>query len=238
MADEVELMIVDDLMEAIVQGKFKKNKRLPSETELTDYYKVPRIKVRNAFLKLEEMGYIYSKQGKGRFLKEKHQQVELHLTGSTSFTEKMLNAGFTLETKNISCENIAYHPRIYKTLQLSEDAEVFKISRLRLLEGRPIALHSSYLAKSTFPHIEQEGKELKSIFAYYRQMGFTEFTSGESQLSISFHTREERTILECPVLVPLLIVESNCIAVPQNKVLEYTKIMYRSDSFNYFITTK
>ncbi len=237
MTQDIEQMIVDDLLKAIMQDKFRPNERLPSENELANDYKVPRIKVRNALLKLEEMGYIYSQQGKGRFLKGSQQQIELHLTGNKSFTEKMLGAGYALETKNMSCEKIAYHPRIYSTLQLSENEEVFKISRLRLIEGKPIALHSSFVAKSTFPNIGQDGGQLRSMFAYYRKMGFTDFTSSDSHLSISFPTSEERSMLECTALVPLLIVESNCIASPQNKVLEYTKIIYRSDSFRYAINS-
>lgn len=232
----VELMIVDDLIQAIVQGKYQANERFPSENELADHYKVPRIKVRNAFLKLEEMGYIYSQQGKGRYLKDKQQKIELHLTGSKSFTEKMLNAGYSFESKNISCEKISYHPRIYSALHVEPKDEVFKISRLRIIEGKPIALHSSYVAKANFPSIDQNGSELISMFAYYRKNGFTQFTSSSTHLSISFPTSEERLILECPHLVPLLIVESDCVAVPQNKVLEYTKIIYRSDFFRYAIT--
>ncbi|HBZ11799.1 MAG TPA: GntR family transcriptional regulator [Bacillus bacterium] len=238
MTQDVEQMIVDDLMKAIMQDKFKPNERLPSENDLANDYRVPRIKVRNALQKLEEMGYIYSQQGKGRFLKDSQQQIELHLTGSKSFTEKMLSSGYPLKTKNVSCEKIAYHPRIYSALQVTESDEVFKISRLRLIEEKPVALHSSYVAKSTFPNIEQDGAQLRSMFAYYRQMGYMEFTSSASHLSISFPTSEERSMLECTALVPLLIVESNCIAEPQNKVLEYTKIIYRSDSFRYAITPK
>ena len=234
---DVELMIVDDLIQAIVQGKYQANDRFPSENELADQYKVPRIKVRNAFLKLEEMGYIYSQQGKGRYLKDKQQQIELHLTGSKSFTEKMISAGYALESINVSCERIAYHPRIYSILQAQQEDEVFKISRLRKIEDKPIALHSSYVAKSTFPNIEHDGGKLTSMFTYYRENGFTEFTSGVSHLSISFPTSEERSMLKCTPLVPLLIVESDCVALPQNKVLEFTKIIYRSDSFRYAIAS-
>ena len=238
MTVDVELMIVDDLIQAIVQGEYQANEQFPSENELSHKYKVPRIKVRNAFLKLEEMGYIYSQQGKGRYLKDKQLKIELHLTGDQSFTEKMIIAGYTFESKNIGCEKIAYHPRIYSTLQVPPGDEVFKISRLRMIEGKPIALHSSYVAKPIFPNIEQEGSQLSSMFAYYRENGFTEFTSSNSHLSISFPTSEERSMLECTSLVPLLIVESDCVAVPQRKVLEYTKIIYRSDSFRYTIPSE
>ncbi|MEG0471897.1 MAG: GntR family transcriptional regulator [Solibacillus sp.] len=235
---DVELMIVDELIQTIVQGNYQANEQFPSENELAQKYKVPRIKVRNAFLKLEEMGYIYSQQGKGRYLKDKQLKIELHLTGAQSFTEKMTAAGYALESKNVGCEKIAYHPRIYSALHVPPEDEVFKISRLRMIEGKPIALHSSYVAKSIFPNIEQDGSQLSSMFAYYRENGWTEFASSDSHLSISFPTSEERSLLHCPSLIPLLIVESDCIATSQQTVLEYTKIIYRSDSFTYTIPSE
>lgn len=235
---DAELIILDELIQEIVQGRYKVNEQFPSENELSQKYNVPRIKVRNAFLKLEEMGYIYSQQGKGRYLKDKQLKIKLHLTGAQSFTEKMTEAGYAFESKNVGCEKIAYHPRIYSTLQVSSEDEVFKISRLRMIEGKPIALHSSYVAKSIFPNIEQDGSQLSSMFAYYRENGFMDFSSSDSHLSISFPTSDERSILQCTSLIPLLIVESDCIATPQQKVLEYTKIIYRSDSFTYTIPSQ
>ena len=135
----VESIIIDDIIQDIVLGKYKANDQFPSENELADHYQVPRIKVRNAYLKLEDMGYIYSQQGKGRFLKPKLRQIELHLAGSSSFSEKMKDAGYELETKNLGCEKIAYDPKIYAKLQVKQEDEVFKISRLRIIDGQPIS---------------------------------------------------------------------------------------------------
>src|SRR5690606_26712802 len=118
MSEQTELMIIDDLIQAIRQGKYKATGRFPSENELADYYGIPRIKVRHALLKLEEMGYLYSKQGKGRYLKPKQRQIELHLSGSSSFSEKMKQAGHELETQNLGCERATYDPKIYATLNI------------------------------------------------------------------------------------------------------------------------
>lgn len=49
MAEQIELMIIDDLIQEIVQGNYRANDQFPSENELADHYGVPRIKVRNAF---------------------------------------------------------------------------------------------------------------------------------------------------------------------------------------------
>lgn len=235
MTEQIELMIIDDLIQEIVQGNYQANDQFPSENELADQYGVPRIKVRNAFLKLEDMGYLYSKQGKGRFLKPKQRQIELHLTGSSSFSEKMKQANYELETQNLGCEKIAYDPKIYRNLNVRQDDEVFKISRLRIIDGVPIALHISYVAKSIFSQIEYDGACIESMFSYYAEQGYTDYLSSKSHVKISFPTNVERSLLDCAPLVPLFILESDCIDAKQRNVLEYTKIIYRSDSFTYVI---
>jgi GntR family transcriptional regulator len=232
----MESIILDDLVQAITEGRYLEEEQLPSENELAQHYQIPRIMVRNAYIKLEDMGYIYSKQGKGRFLKKKRKQIELVLTGRTSFTEKMKNLGYPLETKNLYCEPIHYHADIYERLQIDKKETVYKIGRVRILDGEPIALHISYLSSTQFPNIEKDGSSITSIFDYYRNCGFSEFGSTKSVLSISFPTTTQREILQCNALVPLLIIETDCFDKRTDKVLEFTRVLYRSDSFTYDIT--
>ena len=56
--------------------------------------------MKNALSKLEDMGHIYSKRGKGRLIKPEKHQRELNLTGSKSFSEAMKQAGHELVTQN------------------------------------------------------------------------------------------------------------------------------------------
>jgi GntR family transcriptional regulator len=227
--------IIDDLLQLIIEGDYKENDRLPSENELAIYYNLPRINVRNAFLKLEDMGYIYSKRGKGRFLKPKKHLLELNLTGSKSFTEAMKQAGHDLETQNLGYIKVPYDEKIYSKLQVGQDDEVIKISRLHIVDAQPTALHISYVSKSVFPSIERDGDNIQSMFSYYADQGYTDFSSNKGYVSISFPTSVERALFECAALVPLLVVESDCIEANQNRVLGYTKIIYRSDLFTYVI---
>ncbi|TMN22630.1 GntR family transcriptional regulator [Lentibacillus cibarius] len=231
-----EFRIVDDLMQQIVSKTLKPGAKLPSEYTLAEKYEVPRATVRNALNKLEQRGYIYSEQGKGRFLKEESIQIELHLTGKTSFTEKMKQSEYHLTTEAITCEKISYDDKIYCLLHADRNEEVFKVARLRYIEGKPIAIHQSFVSSSNFPAIAKDGPNIRSMFTYYREHGYQEFDSNKSILSITFPTFYEQELLACNSLVPLIVVESDCIDVESNKVLEHTKILYRSDKFKYDIT--
>lgn len=223
-------------MEQITSKKITYGEKLPSENALAGKYGVPRLTARNALLKLEERGYIYSKQGKGRYLKEESMQIQLHLTAKTSFTEKLEQAGYNLETRNITCERISYDADLYSILNVPENGAVYKVSRLRLIDGEPIAIHNSYVSEAVFPNIQEEGSEIGSMFAYYRKLGYTEFASRKSLLSITFPTSKEQQLLSCKSLVPLIVVESDCVDAKKENILEHTKILYRSDKFKYDIT--
>ncbi|MCF3944030.1 GntR family transcriptional regulator [Oceanobacillus alkalisoli] len=228
--------IMDDIMQQIVSKKITPGTKLPSENELADRYHVPRMTVRSALTKLEERGLVYSVQGKGRYLQEKTKQIQLSLTGKTSFTEKMQQLGYDLKTENRYCEKINFDEKIYDALQAEETDAVYQIGRLRFIDNEPIAIHHSFVRKAHFPKIKEDGPQITSMFAYYRKLGYNHFSSSETILSITFPTAKEQELLSCQSLVPLLVVETNCLDMETKEVIEYTKILYRSDKFTYDIT--
>ena len=233
MKNHIETRIFDGLMLDINEGKYKAKDKLPSENELADIHQVPRIVARKVYEQLEELGYINSIQGKGRYLKDKYYEIELVLFGKESFSKKMKDKGYELLTENIIFEKIKYDENIFKKLGVAKEVEVFKIGRLRIVDKRPVAIHISYVAKSVFNDIDKTGRNIVSMFEYYKQHGYINFKSSISLLSVSIPTIEERELLQCSKLVPLLILETDCIDADSDKLLEYTKIIYRGDCFKY-----
>lgn len=235
MGENIEIRIVDELISNINNKRYDSDDKLPSENDLVDAYGVPRIVVRKAYERLEDMGYIYSKQGKGRFLTHRHKYIDLVLSGNESFSEKMIRKGYDFQSKNIFLEKIQYNEKIFIELGAETSEKVYKIGRLRIIDGIPIALHISYVSSTTFPNIEKSGKDISSMFEYYKNNGYSEITSLKSILSVSFPTEEERNIFRCSSLIPLLLIETNSADNKTKKVLEYTKILYRCDHFKYTI---
>jgi len=190
MSDNIEIKIVDELISNIKNKKYDSNDKLPSENDLSDAYGVPRIVVRKAYDRLDEMGYVYSKQGKGRFLTERHKYIDLDLSGYESFSEKMIIKGYDLRSKNILFTEIKYNEKIFMELEADISDKVYKIGRLRILGDIPIAMHISYVSSTTFPSIEKSGNVISSMFEYYKNHGYSKFASQKSILSISFPTKK------------------------------------------------
>lgn len=233
--ENIEEEIVDELLENISNGVYLENDKLPSDYQLADYYGIPRIKVRKAYEKLEEMGYIYSRQGKGRYVRERSKTLELVLNGDESFSEKMIKYGYNYESVNLYSIKIEYNEEIYKKLNASINEEVYKIARLRMVDKEPIAIHISYVRKEIFKNIDKEGKNIISLFTFYRDNGFSSFTSGKTVISVVYPRKTEREILKCKFLNPLLKIEVNCIKEDSDTILDYSEILYRMDKFKMII---
>lgn len=232
---EKEDLIIDKCIKWINKGTYKSNKKLPSENELADKLDVPRIIIRRAYERLDLMGYTYSKQGKGRFVRSRKDKISLILSGKESFTEKIEGLGHKLETRLINVKKIEYNEEIYNSLILEQRDIVYKISRLRIVNNEPMAIHSSYVSAASFPNILKDSENIKSMFEYHARQGYTNLTSSSSILYIAYPNAKERKILDCQALVPLLTLESNCIDKDTGRVLEHTVIKYRSDCFDYII---
>ncbi|OPH50600.1 transcriptional regulator [Paenibacillus ferrarius] len=233
MSEEMDIM--DYLITAIQSGKFESDDKLPSENELADRFKVPRITARKAYERLQELGYIYSKQGKGSFVQDRNLRIPLDLSGSISFSQKMNDLGYNYQSKNIFCEPIEFNNKIYESLQADEDDKVYRVGRLRIVNGQSIALHTSYVLESMFPHICKEGQQITSMFQYYQSKGYHQFQSKQTILRVTYPSKYERNLLACSSLIPLLVLESGCIDTESGTTLECSKILYRGDCFSYEI---
>ena len=61
--------VAEELKEKIISGSYKSGDRLPSESALCELFSVSRITVREALKKLNMMGLVEIKQGKGTFVR-------------------------------------------------------------------------------------------------------------------------------------------------------------------------
>lgn len=226
---------MDNLLLDIRECKYEFDDKMPSDNKLAEKYGVPRLKVRRVYEKLEQMGYVYSLQGRGRFLKKRGKCIELVLSGDESFTKKMVDAGYNLKTRNIYCNRIPYNRHIFNELKVDKSVPVYKIGRLRIIDGEPLAIHVSYVATNVFPNISVEGRHITSMFNYYTENGYYNYKANKTSIEIAYSTSKERELLHCGELVPLIKLKTNCLDIKKNIILEYTETIYRGDKFVYKI---
>ncbi|MFC3419946.1 GntR family transcriptional regulator [Salinicoccus hispanicus] len=230
-----ESIVRNAIQEMIMNHELEPGDKLPSENELADSFNMKRIAVRNALLQLEKMGLLDSRQGIGRFVKEKMPVIELDMTGKRSFSDKMHEQGVPYESRVIFADYASDKEQEKHRTELGVGGEVdiFKVARLRIVNHVPCAIHISFIREDAVPDISREVDQLSSIFNYYNHKGYRNLTSGGTQIHTTFPTLNEQRQLECHELVPLIVYESHTSDVDKNLKLEQTRILYRSDLFKH-----
>lgn len=131
------------LRERIQEGQYTPDMQIPSESQLTDQFNVSRITVRRALQTLEHEGLIYRRQGLGSFVANK--RVRQGLVRLTDFVEDMHQAGLAASSQVMHFEQEKTTLDIATALGVPEGQFVFRLDRLRLADGEPVAFDMTWL---------------------------------------------------------------------------------------------
>ena len=222
--------VVDYLLQNMQKQIYIKDEKLPSEHELAQRFQLSRIEIRKAYGRLKELGYVYSKQGKGNYYAGYLEKVELSLSSNESFSNKMSRMSDRFFTRVISCNKITYQSDIYTQLQAREDEQVLCIKRLRYIDNMPSAMHISYVRQRRFPKIKKALEQNPSLYAFFYKEGISNLHTEDVNLMVSNLNTEERVYMNVSGIVPCLIVKSRT-KNENNEILELSVIIYRGDKF-------
>lgn len=223
--------ITDFLIDEFSHDVYEKGEKLPSENALSIRFAVPRTEIRRAYNRLKELGYIYSIHGRGSFFSGHKEKLQLSITDSSSFSEKMKTLGVNYRSENLGIEKITGNSPLYSTFKCSASDAIYKLTRLRYIDNNPIAIHISYISGKDFPDIEIDGSTISSFFHYLRHCGYNNFYNTNSDIVVSTLTPAERELLNVQGYAPCLILNSQCVNRENGHILEIARTIYKSDAF-------
>jgi DNA-binding GntR family transcriptional regulator len=125
------------ILHYIEEHKLEEGARLPTEPELAAMAGVSMVTVRRALSELAGQAVVRREQGRGTFLSRRRVSAETTKVGSLR-NGLSLDSRSSLDTQLIALERRAATAEELRRLALAEGAAVWEISRLRLLEGRPM----------------------------------------------------------------------------------------------------
>jgi GntR family transcriptional regulator len=138
------------LVEMIQKGRFGIHEKLPSESRLSELFKVNRNTVRQAISDLVAKGLVQKRNGVGSFVVARSvQPVKYTLQHISSFTDDMIRMGIAPKTKLIRQSVIGAPAEVGEKLMLGKERLVILTERLRLGNNIPLVIERSYL-----PHKE------------------------------------------------------------------------------------
>ena len=204
---------------------------IPSERQLEGQYAVSRPTIRQAIDHLERLGYLYREHGRGTFVSP--QKLQKGMQELTSFSEDLQQRGLQPGQVIRSISWVTPSESILRRLERPPGSQVLQIDRIRLGDGSPIGLQTSFVAlpageEITTTDLEKSGSLYRILEDKFNQIP----TEADETLEITLATAEEAALLHIKPNAPLLLNER--LTYNQNRhPIEFVKILYRGDRYRY-----
>ncbi|HYF90910.1 MAG TPA: BadF/BadG/BcrA/BcrD ATPase family protein [Symbiobacteriaceae bacterium] len=218
------------LLDAIESKQLSPGDRAPSERELTERFGVSRLTVRQAMTELETQGYLHRIQGKGTFVAAP--KFEQPLAALSSFTEDMRRRGLVPGAEVLSAELTAAGRRVGEALGLEYTAPVFRLERLRLADGEPMALEVSHVDARICPGLPGCDFNHQSLYQVLQDRFGLVLTRATQSLEAVAADAYEAAILHVREGTPLMQIERVARRSDDRRV-EYVRSLYRGDRYRF-----
>jgi len=221
------------LRDRITNGEFSELQPIPAERQLEELYSVSRTTIRQAIELLVRQGFLYREHGRGTFVSP--QKLQKGVSELTSFTEDMKRRGLKPGQKILQIGYVDPPAKVRTQLELSEDCkEILRIERLRLGDGVPMGLQTSYYVLPEGQTITRaELEDVGSIYRILQEKFHLIPTEADETLEVTVATPQEAALLQIKPGSPLLLSERTTYS-QYRRVIEFVKIVYRGDRYRYF----
>jgi GntR family transcriptional regulator len=217
------------ILESMITEELTPDAPIPSERELMVKYAVSRMTVREAIGQLVIEGRLYRVRGKGTFVAPPRVDSMLELT---SFTEDMRRRGHEPSTVVLRSVQLVPPVAIRQALGLTASQSAYRIERLRIADGIPMALESGWYAADPAPGLLDRdlSGSLYSILA--RSYGLV-IDAAKQTLRSEIADAQTARILGVAVSAPLLVLDRTSTA--SGRPVEHVRSWYRGDRYQVHI---
>lgn len=230
-SEALYIQLKDHLSEKIHNGDWNVGDKLPTENDLAEQFNISRATVRHALSELEIEGIIERYPGKGTIVS--HKRTKPEVMKITSFSQDMHSLGRKPSSKTIDMKLVSAPSKVVEGFNVTKDTKVWLVSRLRLADGKPIALQDLYIP----PDLQISVSDLINLDSYYLflEKNYSLKPSYATELlSAKAADQEEAKILEIDEGDPLIYIWRNTYDENERN-LEVVKIKYVASRFQYHL---
>lgn len=221
----------EEIKRLIEEGVLQPGDMIPSEREYSEKFNISRMTVRQAINNLVKDGYLVRHRGKGTFVAE--EKLEQKLQGLTSFTEDMQARGLVPSTRLLEFSLTDPPVDVRNQLQLESAEKVYKMERVRLADGIPMALESSYVPQRILGEVGEEIVK-QSLYQYIEHTLKLDIGQATQVLEASVARKRESEILEIKEGAPVLLMKRYT-RLKNGQPFEVVKSIYRADRYKFII---
>jgi GntR family transcriptional regulator len=222
------LQLRDRLSEAIAAGILAPGSALPSEREICKLTDLSRVTVRKAIQALVESGDVVQKQGSGSFVTERAERLQQSLSQLTSFSEDMARRGMTTSVRMLEQSVCVPSADEIAALGLEQGASVSRLARLRMADGKPLAIERASLPTDILPNPLEVTASLYEVL----ERNNLRPVKAIQKISAINLGEADADLLGVPHAAAGLRIE-RLSYLPSGRVAEFTKSIYRGDAYDF-----
>lgn len=223
------LQLSDQLIQEI--KKLDRPQKFLSERDICQTYNISRTTVRTALNHLENLGYISRQHGKGTFTSDAWQDKPKWSMGY-SFTEQMQALGKKPSSRLLGFGQILADRQVSRALDISFQAPIWFLNRLRLADDQPVMLEITHLPIDLFPNLGARQIEEHSLYQLFEEDYQQRILFADEVFVADLLNHDQAKLLGAKNGDPCLNLTRKAYNL-EKRIIEYTTSLARHDCFFY-----
>lgn len=216
--------LLDDLVRRLEASAFAE--RFPSEHYLVEEYGVSRHTVREALRRLRESGAIRS--NRGRLTVVRTASIEQPMGALYSLFREVEGRGME-QRSDVRVRDVRRDADAAAVLQLTDDAELVYIERLRYADGEPLAWDRTWMSMAVGAGLLDADLSHSGLYDELRRGGVA-LTGGREHIEAVVPSAAERRLLGITADVAVLSIGR--IGCMRSRPVEWRQTLVRGDRFS------
>ncbi|HEM2865904.1 GntR family transcriptional regulator [Streptococcus suis] len=225
-----------DIKEKIEQNIWQANQEMPTENELMEIYSYSKDTIRKALSLLEMDGYIQKRQGRNSIILDHNLVRKPYVSELKTVSELNRSAHHQVQTELTNLYIVQGQPEVMKELEVDEKTDLYRVSRVRTIDGERLEYEISYFDRRIVPYLSKEVAE-SSIYQYLEEELGLEISHSRREISFRFATEEEKSLLDLADYDMVVSVTSTTY-LADGRPFQYGTITYRPDKVTFVSMAK
>lgn len=202
---------------------------IPSERQLSDYFGVARMTVRQAIDALVAEEVLERIVGLGTFVARS--KMDLHMK-MTSYTEEMIRRGMVPDARVLSFEQQGASPLVARELQIEIGQPVVRFRRQLLADGEPMSVDENFIPAHRVVGILDDPPPTSLYNVLSEKYGLV-MEWGEDTIEATAASPSIARLLNVEMNAPLLKIQRH--AYVARAMVDYSVSYYRADRYKLWV---
>ena len=237
MQQPLYMRIQDELRGKIAAGELVPGDRVPSENALAHRFHTTRATVRQALAQLAFEGVIHRQAGLGTFVASPQVEAKLDTRLRQSFEEQIEAAGLRVTFEPVAFDKERAPASVCETMGLRDGSPVFRLRRVRMVNGNLIGLEDRYMLAEAGAEIPRESLTRLSAIALMDMTSAGPVDSIAVSVSAGAAAGEIAQRLKVSAGSPVLV-RDHRFHDPAGRVILCGSAVYRGDAYRFSYTLR